>query len=179
MKLLLHTCCAPCLIYPLEALRAKNLEVSGLFYNPNIHPFSEYKNRRQAVEDYCKKLKIEMYFPDYLPEEFFRAINMMEERLERCPICWYQRLKYTAQVARENGFSHFSTTLLVSPYQDQELLRRIGSDISGEEDVEFYFEDFRPGFKKAHDEARSSGIYCQNYCGCIYSEIERHNKVKK
>lgn len=157
----------------MEALGAKGFEVSGLFYNPNIHPFSEYKNRRQAVEDYCKKSRIEMYFPDYVPEEFFRAVNMMEEKLERCSICWFQRLKYTAQVARENGFSHFSTTLLVSPYQDQELLGRIGSDIASEEDVEFYFEDFRPGFRKAHEEAKAQGLYCQKYCGCLYSEIEK------
>ena len=179
MKLLLHTCCAPCLIYPLEALRARGAEVTGLFYNPNIHPFAEYVARRQAVEEYCTKSKTEMYFPDYVPEEFFRAVHMMEEKNERCPICWFQRLRYTAQVARENGFSHFSSTLLVSPYQDQELLKKIGSDVADAEGSAFYYEDFRPGFKKAHDEARAQGIYCQKYCGCIYSEIERCRKSVK
>lgn len=176
MKLLLHTCCAPCLIYPLERLKEKGFSVSGLFYNPNIHPLSEYKNRRQAVEVYSGESGVEMVYPEYAPEEFFRAVNMMEEKIERCPICWYQRLKMTAQIAGERGCTHFSTTLLVSPYQDQELLKKIGLDIAKEEDVEFYYEDFRSGFRKAHDTAKAKGIYCQKYCGCVYSEIERYSK---
>ncbi len=168
-KILLHTCCAPCLIYPLGRLKEKGFEVEGLFYNPNIHPLTEYRNRRQAVEDYSKKVDLEVTYPDYEPQEYFRAVNMMEEKLERCPICWYQRLKMTAQLARERGFTHFSSTLLVSPYQDQESLKTIGSDIAKEENVDFYYEDFRTGFKKAHEQARLEGIYCQRYCGCIYS----------
>src|SRR3989338_6915479 len=94
---------------------------------------------------------------------------MMEEKLERCPSCWYQRLKMTAQLARERSFTHFSSTLLASPYQDQEALNKIGCDVADEEKVEFYYEDFRAGFKKAHDAAKAQGIYCQKYCGCIYS----------
>jgi len=179
MKLLLHTCCAPCLIYPLEKLRQNNFEVTGLFYNPNIHPLSEYENRRKAVEDYARIAFVEIVYSEYEPAEFFRATNMMEERPERCPICWYQRLKTTAQLARERGFTHFSSTLLVSPYQDQELLNKIGCDVADEEEVDFYYEDFRAGFRKAHDQARAKGIYCQKYCGCIYSEIERCKKSQK
>ena len=77
---------------------------------------------------------------------------------------------------KKNEFDYFSTTLLVSPYQDQESLKKIGSDISKEEGIDFYYEDFRPGFKEAHDLAKKQGIYCQRYCGCIYSEIERYSK---
>ncbi len=153
--------------------------MTGLFYNPNIHPFTEYNNRRQAVENYSSEIGVEIIYSDYEPAEFFRAVNMMEEKLERCPICWYQRLKMTAQLAKERGFTHFSSTLLVSPYQDQTSLNKIGSDIASEEDVEFYYEDFRPGFRKAHDAAKAGGIYCQKYCGCIYSEIERCRKSVK
>lgn len=178
MKLLLHTCCAPCLIYPLEVLRAKGIEVEGLFYNPNIQPFSEYTNRKKAVEDFTKDSGFRVMYPDYLPEEFFRAVNMMEDKLERCPICWYLRFKYTAQAARDCGFSHFSSTLLASPYQDQELLKKIGQDIADEEGIDFYYEDFRPGFKKAQAQAKAKGLYSQKYCGCIYSEMERYNKIK-
>jgi len=178
MKILLHTCCAPCLIYPLETLKAKGYGVTGVFYNPNIHGASEYKARRQAVEDYAKNVGLEMLFPDYAPEEFFRAVNMKEEKDERCPVCWHQRLRFTAQLARERGIVNFTTTLLVSPYQDQELLKQIGSDVADEEDTEFYYEDFRPGFRQAHDQARLEGIYCQKYCGCIYSEIERDKERK-
>jgi len=178
MKLLLHTCCAPCLIYPLERLGEKGFEVSGFFYNPNIHPFAEYQNRRQAVENFIKSNNIEVIYPEYNPTEFFRAINLKETN-GRCFICWSLRLKATAKTAKAKGFSHFSTTLLVSPYQDQELLKKIGSDIAKAGEIDFYYEDFRPGFKKAHDIAKAQGIYCQKYCGCIYSEIERCKKSAK
>jgi predicted adenine nucleotide alpha hydrolase (AANH) superfamily ATPase len=179
MKLLLHTCCAPCLIFPLEQLKAKGFEVAGLFYNPNIHPFAEYKNRKQAVADYSKRVDIEIDYPEYRPSEFFQAVNLKENNPGRCSICWTLRLKKTAQAASVKGFPYFSSSLLVSPYQDQELLKKIGSDIAKEVGVEFYYEDFRPGFKKAHEEAHALGIYCQKYCGCIYSEIERCKKSVK
>ena len=176
MKLLLHTCCAPCLIYPLEQLKAKGFEVAGFFYNPNIHPLSEYNNRRSAVEGYTKDIGVEVIYPEYRPQDFFQAVNLKESNPGRCEICWKLRLGKTAKEAKEKGFSHFSTTLLVSPYQDQESLKKIGNDVAREVKVEFYYEDFRPGFRKAHDEAKAKGIYCQKYCGCIYSEIERCRK---
>lgn len=179
MKLLLHTCCAPCLIFPLERLRQGGFQVEGLFYNPNVHPFSEYKNRKQAVENFSQTVNINVIYPEYRPEEFFQALNLKEALPERCSICWSLRLKKTAQIAKEKGCTYFSTTLLVSPYQDQELLQKIGSDIAKEAGVEFYYEDFRPGFKKAHAEAKSKGIYCQKYCGCIYGELEQCRKSAK
>ena len=199
MKLLLHTCCGPCLIYPLSRLKEKGFEVTGFFYNPNIHPFQEYKNRKEALEllrdGSQTKAKcvptgdtptielrtvptiIEVIYPEYEPSDFFQAVNQKEISLTRCSICWSLRLKKTAQAAKECGFVYFSTTLLVSPYQDQGLLKDIGTDISKELGVAFYYEDFRPGFREAHRQAHSLGIYCQKYCGCIYSEMER-SKVK-
>ncbi|MCM8779572.1 MAG: epoxyqueuosine reductase QueH [Candidatus Omnitrophica bacterium] len=171
-KLLLHTCCAPCLIYPLERLKAKGFSVTGFFYNPNIHPFSEYKNRKQALES----LNEDVVYPEYLPQEFFREINGKEVNPGRCFLCWQLRLKKTAKEARQKGFQGFSTTLLVSPYQDQEALKDIGNKAAKDEGVEFYYEDFRPGFRQAHNKAKEQGIYCQKYCGCIYSEIERFVK---
>lgn len=179
MKLLLHTCCAPCLIYPLEKIREKGFEVTGFFYNPNIHPFSEYRSRKQAVEDFSKNDNIEVIYPEYNPAEFFQAINLKEAHPGRCSICWSLRLKRAAKAAKEKEFDLFSTTLLASPYQDQELLKKIGDDISKEEGIEFYFQDFRSGFRKAHQQAKSEGIYCQRYCGCIYSDIERCKKSAK
>lgn len=175
-RLLLHTCCAPCLIYPLKELQQKGFEVAGFFYNPNIHPFSEYKNRKQAVFDFSKGINIEVIYPEYSPSEFFRAVNEREANPGRCAICWELRLKKTALTAKDMGFSHFSTTLLVSPYQDQELLRGIGEHIEEQDNINFYYQDFRPGFKEAHDLAKEQGIYCQKYCGCLYSEIERYKK---
>lgn len=177
-KLLLHTCCAPCLIYPLESLREKGFEVTGFFYNPNIHPFSEYKNRRRAVEDFSATAGVLIEYPEYDPRDFFRAVNLKESFPVRCSSCWSERLVKTAKTAEEKGFDSFSTTLLVSPYQDQGKLKSIGEEAGKEAGVGFYYEDFRPGFRKGHDKAKSMGIYCQKYCGCIYSEIERHEKSK-
>mgnify|MGYP000421618567 CR=1 FL=1 len=179
MKLLLHTCCAPCLIYPLERLKSKGLEVAAVFYNPNIHGFAEYNARKRAVEEYALKAGIGLIVPEYRPEEFFRAVNQKEQQPGRCLICWDLRLRAAAKIAKENGYPAFSTTLLVSPYQDQEALMRIGDGISEQEGVSFYYEDFRPGFRKAHNEAKAAGIYCQKYCGCVYSEIERCRKSRK
>lgn len=180
MKLLLHTCCAPCLIYPLERLKEKGFSVEGFFYNPNIHPFAEYENRKRAIIDFVNKIsKIDITYSEYFPEEYFRSINLKEKTGERCSLCWLLRLKETAKRAKENGFDAFSTTLLVSPYQNQELLKRIGEDVAKDCKIEFYYEDFRPGFRKARDLAKSHGIYCQRYCGCIYSEVERCRKSEK
>ncbi|MDD4909053.1 MAG: epoxyqueuosine reductase QueH [Candidatus Omnitrophica bacterium] len=179
MKLLLHTCCAPCLIYPLEKLRKDGFTVSAIFYNPNIHPFSEYKNRKQAVMDLGSSLGLEVFYPEYHPQEYFNAVNLKEEAPGRCSICWSMRLKGAAKQAKEKGFDCFSTTLLVSPYQDQERIKKLGLEAAGQEGVIFHYEDFRPGFRKAHDQAKLKGIYCQKYCGCIYSEMERYRKSGK
>ncbi len=179
MKLLLHTCCAPCLIYPLGRLKENGLKVRGFFYNPNIHPFAEYKQRKGAVADFSQKHNLEMIYPGYNPTEFFQEVNLKEDKPQRCSVCWSLRLQRTAYAAKEMGCRYFSTTLLASPYQDHETLRKIAGDIAKETEIEFYYEDFRPGFKEAHDEARAKGIYCQKYCGCIYSEIERCRKSEK
>ena len=174
MELLLHTCCAPCLVYPLEVLRNEGFKVTGFFYNPNIHPFAEYLRRKEALT--VLNPGIELIYPEYSPREFFHAVNLKEEAPLRCSICWRERLKKTAQAAKNAGFKYFTTTLLVSPYQDQELLKKIGHEVAIEEGIEFYYADFRPGFRKAHNEAHAKGIYCQKYCGCIYSEMERSKK---
>lgn len=179
MRLLLHTCCGPCLIYPLERLKGKHFTVSGFFYNPNIHNLAEYVNRRRAVEHLSRSAVLDVVYPQYLPTEFFRAVNLNEAKPARCLICWKLRLLRTAAFAKENGFDGFSTTLLVSPYQDQESVRRIGLEASSEAGIEFYYEDFRPGFKRAHDLVKEQGIYCQKYCGCLYSEMERYAKCGK
>jgi predicted adenine nucleotide alpha hydrolase (AANH) superfamily ATPase len=126
--------------------------------------------------DFSKAAAIEVIYPEYNSAEFFWAVHAKEDDPKRCSLCWHLRLAKAAQAAKERGFTHFSTTLLVSPYQDQGLLKEIGDGIAKEEAVGFYYEDFRPGFQKAHDEARAKGIYCQKYCGCIYSEVEQCKK---
>lgn len=176
MDLLVHVCCAPCLIYPLEKFRQEGFRVSGLFYNPNIHPFCEYNHRKSALEELAQIKDIQVFYSAYQPKEFFRAVNNKEEGDQRCRLCWQLRLRESARFAREKGFQYFSSTLLVSPYQNQEVLREIGNDIAKEQGVDFYYRDLRCGFKPASSEARDLGLYRQKYCGCIYSEIERFRK---
>jgi predicted adenine nucleotide alpha hydrolase (AANH) superfamily ATPase len=118
-------------------------------------------------------------YPDYQPSQYFQEINLKEKVPERCSLCWTFRLKAVARTAKDKGFDAFSTTLLVSPYQDQDLLRGIGESLEEEENVNFYYADFRPGFHQAHTQAKAGGIYCQKYCGCVFSEQERCRKPAK
>lgn len=176
MKLLLHTCCAPCGIYPLMELRKEGFEVSALFYNPNIHPLAEYDRRREAVERWAKEEGCVVSYPEYRPQEFFQALGKEGAAPQRCFLCWRLRLEQTARAAQQSGFAQFTTTLLVSPYQDQDKLKEIGKESAVNGGVKFYYADFRPGFRQAHQEAKNKGIYCQRYCGCSFSEAERCRK---
>ena len=179
MNILLHICCGPCLIYPLKRLNEQGFKVKGFYYNPNIHPVNEYSRRQDAVMVLSKDLQFEVAYPEYLPSEFSQAIGANLKAPERCVNCWRLRLRKTAFYGKENGFEAFTSTLLVSPYQNQELLKQLGAQAAKEVGVDFYYEDFRVGFKQAHEEARNKGIYCQKYCGCSYSELERHIRIKK
>ena len=169
MKILLHTCCAPCLIYPLAQLRKKGFKVSGFFYNPNIHPFTEYQKRQSALGDYNKDINMDIDYSEYVPAEFFQALQLKVDKPQRCLVCWQLRLKKTAVFAKEKGFDTFSTTLLASPYQDHNLLKECGRQVAVDAGLDFYYEDFRVGFKQAQAEARARGIYRQKYCGCKFS----------
>lgn len=178
-KILLHICCGPCGIYPQEKLRQDGFAVSGFFYNPNIWPEEEYQKRKQAVTDFASMYSLNVICPTYAPEDFLAAIKGRQDRPQRCLACWSLRLKRTAAFAKKNGFDSFSTTLLVSPYQDQEALKKIGDEIAAAQEVKFHYEDLRCGFRKAHEEARAKHLYCQKYCGCDYSRIETCKKSVK
>ncbi|OGW83966.1 MAG: hypothetical protein A2987_06370 [Omnitrophica bacterium RIFCSPLOWO2_01_FULL_45_10] len=179
MNILLHICCAPCEIFPLEELRREGSKVAGFFYNPNIHPYSEYLKRKAEVERYSNDIGLNILCADYDIENYFQHIVYNEEAKSRCPACWWLRLEKTAKTAKENGFEAFTTTLLVSPYQDQEIIKNIGVDVSNKIGIRFYYKDYRPGFRAAHAQAKHEGIYCQNYCGCVFSEKERVEKKNK
>ncbi len=176
---MLHVCCAPCLIHPFKSLTEQGFRVEGFFYNPNIYPSDEYSRRLEAVKLFSGDAQVGMTYADYLPAEFDRAIGSSIQAPERCRKCWGLRMRRTAGYARDNGFDAFTSTLLVSPYQDQEALKAIGESAAGEAGVRFHYEDFRPGFRQAHAQAREMGIYCQKYCGCSYSRLERESRKKK
>lgn len=173
-KILLHICCAPCAIGPLEKLKSKGFEVEGFWYNPNIHPYREYQKRKKALRDYADREKIPLlYGGEYGLEEFLR---FPREKTDRCPLCYRLRLERTAQTARERNCSGFSSTLLGSPHQRHELVREIAQKAAKHHNADFVYQDFRSENQVSLKKARELGLYCQNYCGCIWSEYERFKK---
>jgi predicted adenine nucleotide alpha hydrolase (AANH) superfamily ATPase len=175
MKILLHVCCANCTIYPVQELREEGIETFGFFYNPNIHPYQEYKRRLRAVEEYSNKIKLNMtYHDEYVLEEFLQHIVFREN--ERCWYCYYTRLKRTAQLAKTENFDFFTTTLLYSKFQKHERVKEIGQELAGKYRIKFYYKDFREGWEDGIKISKKLGLYRQQYCGCIYSEKERYLK---
>ena len=176
MKLLMHTCCAPCSVYCIESLRAEGVEPTIFWYNPNIHPYIEYKTRRDCLKEYAKTVGAEAIFvEEYGLDEFCK--NVVGDISNRCVnYCYPKRLAKTARYAAEHGFDAFTTTLLVSPYQKHEELKRVAEMLAEEYGVEFLYRDFRVGFREGQQKAREAGLYMQKYCGCIFSEEERYQK---
>jgi len=183
MRILLHTCCGPCTIFPLRSLREKGFEVFGFYYNPNIHPYQEWQRRLEALQEVAKAETTDdkpfrlIIRGDYPLEEFLRNTAFREEK--RCIYCYTIRLEATARTAKKSGFDAFTTTLLYSKRQKHELIKEIAESISKRYSVAFYYEDFRKGWKTGQEEAIKMGIYRQQYCGCIYSEKERFYKKFK
>lgn len=173
---MLHTCCGPCTIYPVDRLREAGFNVTAFWYNPNIHPFTEHRQRLEALHTLARAIDLPLIvFEGYDMIHYFRAVVGHEG--ERCSHCFRLRLKKTAGVAREKGFGAFTTTLLISPYQKHKLLQEVGEEVARERAIDFYYEDFRPGFRESHRRSRELNLYHQKYCGCIYSEWERFGKV--
>jgi predicted adenine nucleotide alpha hydrolase (AANH) superfamily ATPase len=178
MKILLHICCANCGIYPLERIKEKGDQVVGYFFNPNIHPYQEYQRRLEALKQYSEKAGLEVIYRDeYLLEEFLKHVAERPE--ERCSYCYLVRLEAVAREAKRSGFDQFSTTLLQSTHQNHQLIKEAGEQIAKEVEVPFYYEDFRPGWKRGVEVSKAMGLYRQQYCGCIYSEKERYLRSDK
>ncbi len=172
MKLLLHICCGPCAVYPVKVLKQENTDIYGVFFNPNIHPYMEYKARLESANRFCKTESIPLEeLEGYGLENFLKKAVFAGNR---CYECYDTRLDRIALEAKAKGYDAFSTTLLVSPYQKHELLRDIGKKIEDKYEIEFLYRDFREGFREGRQKAREMGLYMQKYCGCIYSEKERY-----
>ena len=176
MKLLMHTCCAPCSVYCIDSLREEGIEPTVFWYNPNIHPYMEYKQRRDCLKEYCKSINMQAIFQeDYGLDNFCKAvINGLDKRCTA--YCYPVRLEQTALYAKEHGYDAFTTTLLVSPYQKHEEIKKIGEQIAAKHGLTFIYRDFRVGFRDGQAKAREIGLYMQKYCGCIFSEEERYAK---
>ena len=178
MKTLLHVCCAPCANQCVEVLRTDHFEVAGFWYNPNIHPFTEYRSRRNCLREYAENVQLTLLEKnDYALRPFVRAVA--EDIDHRCGKCYEMRLFETAKQAAEGGFDSFTSSLFISPYQNHELMRETAERAASEYGVTFLYRDFRPYFKAGQEYAREHGFYMQKYCGCVFSEEERYLKSTK
>lgn len=173
MNVLLHVCCANCAIYPVKVLREQNHRVTGLFYNHNIHPYQEYRRRLETTRDYASRVELEMIFrEEYLLEQFLSQVAPSPRT--RCGYCYRSRLEETARTAAERGYDAFSTSLLYSRYQQHEQIREHGEELAHQYGIAFLYRDFRVGWREGIDTSKTMGLYRQQYCGCIYSEMDRY-----
>lgn len=158
-----------------QALRAEGIEPTAYWYNPNIHPLTEYRARRDALRGYAKSIGIELIEDDtYGLRPFVRAVA--EDIEGRCAYCYDVRMDLAARFAAEHGFTHISTTLFYSPYQKHELLKETAERAAKKHGVLLLYRDFRPLFREGQRHARELELYMQKYCGCVFSEEERYTK---
>lgn len=177
MKVLLHICCAPCTIYPLKVLRREGHEVKGFFYNPNIHPYTEFVRRKEALATFSQLTLLPLTVDEgYDLERFLEAALPLGK--DRCLACYRLRLNRAFEKAVEERAEAVTTTLLYSRYQRHEAIAAIAEELSARHRVPFLYEDFRSGWKEGQDESRRLGLYRQKYCGCIFSEYERMARKK-
>jgi epoxyqueuosine reductase len=172
-RVLLHICCAPCATWTLQHLAELGASVTGYWFNPNIHPFSEHERRRQTLATFADEQHLPMVWEEgYEMVAFLKKVVDNPNLGRRCRQCYRMRLRRTAQRAAEMGYDAFSTTLLISPYQYLQLIQQEGDEAAEAYGVPFYLENMRRGFAFHHRLAQEHGLYEQRYCGCVYSEWE-------
>jgi len=176
MNIYLHICCAPCALYPYFRLKEEGFEPKGYFYNPNIHPYLEYKKRLDTVKEFSSRVGLEVHYQDDYDLDPF-LLRTAGKGTQRCEHCYRMRLnEAAAAAAREKGIGAFTTSLLYSKFQKHDLIKGIAKEAAAEHGIEFYYEDFRRGWREGIVESKAMGLYRQQYCGCIYSEKERYGK---
>ncbi len=172
-RLLLHTCCAPCSTWSIEALR-NEYDITCFFYNPNIQPREEYDMRLSDERRYCSRVGVDLVEGEYEIEEWESEIRGHEndpEGGERCRICYGMRLLETGGRAAKGGFDAFTTTLTISPHKDASVINSLGEDIAVRIGIPFVSLDLkkRDGFKKSIEMSHEHDLHRQDFCGCVYS----------
>ncbi|HPB32824.1 MAG TPA: epoxyqueuosine reductase QueH [Candidatus Sumerlaeota bacterium] len=174
MKLLLHTCCGPCLTAPAHALLSEGITFTPYFFNPNIMPYREFRARLKSFMDLGRAMSLDVLADEqYSLEPALRAL-LDTNGFPRCLACYRLRLDQTASLAAQKGFDAFSTTLSVSPFQSHDLIQKAGQESAMHFGVPFHYVDWRPVFQQGHARAVELGLYMQTWCGCVFSEEERY-----
>ena len=185
-KLLLHSCCAPCSSAILEFLQ-NYFDITVYFYNPNITFEEEYYKRLNEQREYHEKrgYSIKVIEGNYNPkEDFFKQVKGLEDRKEggeRCFKCYTLRMEATAQKAKELGFDYFSTVLSISPLKNAQWINEIGEKLSEKYGIKFLNGDFKKKnrYLRSTEISREYELYRQDYCGCVFSKLEREAKEKE
>ena len=178
MSMLLHACCGPCSMYPQSFLHDEGISYDMLWYNPNIHPEFEWNRRHENLQKAADHYGVRLISEGECLEDYWRGKTYLDEFGSRCAMCYDIRMDFTARFAAENGYDSFSTTLLVSPYQNHDLIAEVCRNKADKYGVAFSYFDFRPGFRQGQNMAREIGLYRQKYCGCIFSLDESEFKDK-
>ncbi len=175
-KLLLHTCCAPCLSGANKALMEEDLDVTSYFYNPNIHPEIEFARRVEALKKYFSAKGINAVIIEKYDIGSFER-EAVDKDGDRCGNCYRMRLEAAAGYAKQNKYDFFSTTLLLSPYQKHDLIKSIGEETSKKHGIGFYYRDLRPFYIGSVRISKAMGLYRQKYCGCYISGGMKNEQV--
>ncbi len=173
-SVLLHTCCGPCSSACIERLR-EYLDVTVYFYNPNVEPMEEYLKRKETQIKLLEELDIPYIDADYDNDYYRSQVKGLESEKEggaRCPVCFKIRLKRTAEVAKENNFDYFCTSLTVSPHKNSDIINKIGHAIGESIGIKFLYSDFkkREGYKRSIELSKEYDLYRQDYCGCLFAK---------
>jgi len=184
-NLLLHVCCAPCAVYVVKKLHVE-YNVTLFFYNPNIQPASEFRFRRIELEKISRLKDWNTIYPVYEMEEWFNLVKSFPgyakepERGKRCTLCFNLRLKKTFEYGKKNGFDMVASTLSISPYKVTSRINAEGTKLGREYDIEFLAENFKKkdGYNIGRKMALALDIKHQNYCGCVYSKVEKKLKER-
>lgn len=174
-KMLIHTCCAPDALYVISILKDK-YEITGYFYNPNIHPSEEYQLRLEETRKVAQELNFNLLVEEYDKSRWIKMTERFKDEPEkgrRCDICYAMRLERTARKASELRFDTFTTVMSLSPWKKADVLNRIGRMFAHRYRIHFLEANFKKkdGFKKSIELSKQHNLYRQNYCGCIYSDL--------
>ena len=180
-KILLHACCAICSGYPINLLRELGYDLTVYFCNDNIDTKDEYEKRLASQVKLCEKFGVKLFAEKYKHDDFLNYVNGYEaepEKGKRCNLCIKMRLKKTVQKAIELGINKITTSLVISPHKNFEMISDIGKSIAKENNIYYLPINFRKndGFLKTNLISRELGLYRQNYCGC---EFAKEHLLKK
>ncbi|NLA95581.1 MAG: epoxyqueuosine reductase QueH [Clostridiaceae bacterium] len=166
-KLLLHICCGPCALWPLERLLEEGVDLSLFFYNPNIHPQVEWERRLDNAIRVADHYRVPLIVQGSSSEQEWQ--KRANDGDERCSYCYRVRFSHVAELAGAQGFDAISTTLLVSPWQKRDRILQEGQRVAAGRGIAFLPYDWREGYRKGQAMARDLGLYRQKYCGCVIS----------